>query len=296
MVRSRSYIATPPGATIKEQLNDRGMSQKEFATRMSMSEKHISKLVNGEVQLTFDMAFRLESVLGVPAKFWINLETIYREKMFKVQQENAIEKDLVIADNFPYYEMVNLGWIKETRNEKERVELLRKYFEVVELSILDHKSIQRIAYRKLDLTEKTDLEVMTWIQEARRKARDLKVSSIDKKRLERNLNQLTDMIMSPSDESLNQVQQYLAMYGIAVVFMPNLHGFGLQGAAFLDGKKYVIALAVDDQNDQIWFNLFHELGHIMLGHVEKTDGTTESDEKAADEWAMLRLSVDSMLL
>ena len=29
MVRSRSYIATPPGATIKEQLNDRGMSQKD---------------------------------------------------------------------------------------------------------------------------------------------------------------------------------------------------------------------------------------------------------------------------
>ena len=36
MVRSRSYIATPPGATVKEQLNDRGMSQKEFAARMDM--------------------------------------------------------------------------------------------------------------------------------------------------------------------------------------------------------------------------------------------------------------------
>ena len=35
MVRSDSFIATPPGATIKEQLNDRGMSQKEFAARMS---------------------------------------------------------------------------------------------------------------------------------------------------------------------------------------------------------------------------------------------------------------------
>lgn len=52
MVRSRSYIATPPGATIKEQLNDREMSQKEFAARMDMSEKHISKLINGEVKLT----------------------------------------------------------------------------------------------------------------------------------------------------------------------------------------------------------------------------------------------------
>ena len=64
MMRSRSYIATPPGATIKEQLKDRGMSQKEFASRMDMSEKHISRLINGEVQLTHEVAYRLEMVLG----------------------------------------------------------------------------------------------------------------------------------------------------------------------------------------------------------------------------------------
>ncbi len=85
MVRSRSYIATPPGATIIEQLNDRGMSQKEFAARMDMSEKHISKLINGEVRLTPETAVRLEMVLGVPAKFWNNLETIYREKIIKAE-------------------------------------------------------------------------------------------------------------------------------------------------------------------------------------------------------------------
>ena len=56
MVRSRSFIATPPGATIKEQLNDRGMSQKEFSARMDMSEKHISRLINGDVQLTSEVA------------------------------------------------------------------------------------------------------------------------------------------------------------------------------------------------------------------------------------------------
>lgn len=69
MMRSRSYIATPPGATIKEQLEDRGMSQKEFASRMDMSEKHISRLINGEVQLTPEVAYRLEMVLGLPANF-----------------------------------------------------------------------------------------------------------------------------------------------------------------------------------------------------------------------------------
>mgnify|MGYP002625601911 CR=1 FL=1 len=75
-MRSRTIIATPPGATIKEQLEDRKMTQKEFAVRIDMSEKHISQLINGEVHLTPNVAQRLEAVLGVPAAFWNNLEYI----------------------------------------------------------------------------------------------------------------------------------------------------------------------------------------------------------------------------
>lgn len=78
-------IATPPGATIKEQLEDRGMSQKEFTSRMGMLDEHISRLIRGEVQLTPDVAYKLEMVLGVPAKFWINLESIYRNKLINIK-------------------------------------------------------------------------------------------------------------------------------------------------------------------------------------------------------------------
>ena len=104
MVRSRSYLATPPGATMKEQLNDRGMSQSEFAARMDMSEKHISKLINGEVQLTPEMAVRLETVLGIPAKFWNNLEAIYRVKFIKAESENAMDEDVELSRYLPYGE------------------------------------------------------------------------------------------------------------------------------------------------------------------------------------------------
>ena len=96
MMRSKTFIATPPGATIKEQLVNRGMTQKEFASRMDMSEKHISHLINGEVQLTSDVAMRLELVLGIPAQFWNNLEMIYREKLIKAQAENEMDEDLEI--------------------------------------------------------------------------------------------------------------------------------------------------------------------------------------------------------
>ena len=36
MYESKNYIAIPPGATIKEQLETRGITQKEFALRMGL--------------------------------------------------------------------------------------------------------------------------------------------------------------------------------------------------------------------------------------------------------------------
>ena len=167
MVRSSNYIATPPGATIKEQLTYRGMSQKEFAVRMNMSEKHISKLINGEVQLTPETALKLEIVLGVPAKFWNNLEAIYREKIIKANAENVMDADIIIAKQFPYNEMSKYGWVPGTTDAKEKVINLRKYFEVVELSLINNKLITRIACRRLAITEKSDLALIAWIQEAK---------------------------------------------------------------------------------------------------------------------------------
>ena len=89
---SETYIAIPPGETIKEQLEDRDMSQKEFARRMDLSEKHVSRLLNGKVGLTHDTALKLESVLGIKAEFWNNLENRYREKLALVKSENEMEK------------------------------------------------------------------------------------------------------------------------------------------------------------------------------------------------------------
>jgi len=60
---------------------------------MDIPEKDISKLINGEVPLTHEMAIKLEMVLGLPAIFWNNLESIYREKILKVIAENDMKED-----------------------------------------------------------------------------------------------------------------------------------------------------------------------------------------------------------
>lgn len=286
MVRSRSYIATPPGATIKEQLNDRGMSQKEFAARMDMSEKHISKLINGEVKLTPETAVKLELVLGVPAKFWNNLEAIYREKIVKAEAENAMDADAEIAKQFPYSEMAKFGWIPETKDTKEKIIYLRKYFEVVELSLLGNEQITRIACRRLATTEKSDLALMAWAQEAKIKARDIQTSPINIKELLAAIPELRKMTVLPPGEFCPQVKQYLVKCGIALVFLPHLKGSFLQGASFIDGNKIVVGLTARGKDaDKFWFSLFHELAHIILGHIGQPNGTSDEDEKAADQWS-----------
>lgn len=286
MVRSRSYIATPPGATIKEQLNDRGMSQKEFAARMDMSEKHISRLINGDVQLTPEVAVRLEVVLGVPAKFWNNLEAIYREKLVKVEAENAMEADETLAKQLPYREMAKFGWVPETRDSKEKVVNLRKYFEVVELSLLENNQITRIACRRLAVTEKSDFALLAWAQEAKIKAREVKTEPINIKELINIIPDIRLMTVMKPKEFCPKIKDMLAECGIALIFLPHLQGSFLQGASFMDGNKIVVGMTARGKDaDKFWFSLFHEFAHIILGHIGQINGTSDDDENNANEWS-----------
>lgn len=286
MVKSRSYIATPPGATIKEQLRDRGLSQKEFAARMDMSEKHISKLINGEVKLTPDVAVRLEMVLGVPAKFWNNLEATYREKIIKANAENEMDADIELAKKIPYNEMAKNGWVPDTRKPKERVINLRKYFEVVQLGLIKNSQITRIACRRLADTEKSDYALIAWAQEAKLEARERSTSPIDLKTLERTLPDIRKMTrMNPNDFCPDLVET-LSDCGVAIVFLPHIGGSFLHGATFYEGNKIVVGLTVRGKDaDKFWFSLFHEIGHILLGHINQPLGTSEEDESDADEFA-----------
>lgn len=80
--------------------------------------------------------------------------------------------------------------------------------------------------------------------------------------------------------------ELLSNYGIAIIFLPHIGGSFLHGATFFKGNKIVLGLTVRGKDaDKFWFSLFHELAHIIYGHIGKTDGTTQEDERNADEYA-----------
>jgi HTH-type transcriptional regulator/antitoxin HigA len=72
---------SPPSDTIKDLLNEKGIDDKEFARLMEIQYDSICLLLSGEVPITYNVAVRLEHVLGSTAEFWVNREIKYRQRM-----------------------------------------------------------------------------------------------------------------------------------------------------------------------------------------------------------------------
>ena len=72
-------IAIPPGEYLSEEIEERGISQKELARRMGRPLNAINEIINGKKAITAQTALQLEEVMPeIPARFWLNLETDYQ--------------------------------------------------------------------------------------------------------------------------------------------------------------------------------------------------------------------------
>ena len=74
-------FVSPPGETLEEILESRGMSQAEFAERTGRPKKTINEIIRGKSGITPDTALQFERVLDIPASFWIAREQNYREAL-----------------------------------------------------------------------------------------------------------------------------------------------------------------------------------------------------------------------
>jgi HTH-type transcriptional regulator/antitoxin HigA len=72
-------VAIPPGEYLAEEIDVRGISQKDLAKRMGRPVNAINEIINGKKSITAETALQLEEVMPeIPARFWLNLETDFQ--------------------------------------------------------------------------------------------------------------------------------------------------------------------------------------------------------------------------
>ena len=261
--RSKTFTAVPPGMTIKEVLEDHHMTQKELAVRLGLSEKHISKLINGEVPLTQDVAIRLERVLDIEASVWNGLEAAYREAILKVEYENSIDEEINFAKPFGYAKLARLGIVPETKKAAEQVNNLQKFFEVASLKHVADEMIMPLVYENIkDMEPAKKSAIYTLVQITKGRARFVEVNPYDAELLGKFIPKIKDL----SSETLIAVKEplkdMLAACGVIIVYLPIIDNITSTCITYSKGNSIVLGIRTED-SDAFWTLLGEALHNLV---------------------------------
>lgn len=80
-------LLIPPGETIKEMMQDRGMSRGQLCKKMHITIEDGDRLMRGEIGIDFPMALSLFDTFGLSPLFWENLEKRYRHNFIRKERK-----------------------------------------------------------------------------------------------------------------------------------------------------------------------------------------------------------------
>ncbi|MEC2077982.1 HigA family addiction module antitoxin [Metabacillus fastidiosus] len=284
----------PPGETLQEVLDDRNMSQKELALRTKLTPKHINNIIKGHAPISPDTAIKLENVLEIPASFWINLESDYQENLARIKSLEDLDKEREIADKIPYSQLEKKGWIESTKDFKDKIINLRKFFRVASLEsiTLSHQ----FAFRKSNYHQAEDYALISWLNESERKAISIDCGPYNRRKLTSIVPEIRQLTRLPMKASLSKLINYCSSVGIALVITPTIDKTHINGATkWISSDKAMIAMSPrGGYEDIFWFTFFHELGHVLqeqktVYFIDLEEAENDKLEQEADKYAINQL-------
>jgi len=261
-----SDLAIHPGEFLEEAIEEIGMTQAELSKRLGRPQQAINEIINGKKSITPETSLELEDVLGIPSHIWIGLESEYQIVLAKQEELKQMEEESKSLEKFPYADLVKLGFVKGTRKAIEKVDELKRFFEVAKLIQIPQVKTYEAAFRVASQDNISNEAIASWIQVIRLKAKQVKTEKFDKKKLKENLSKIKSLMNLELNQAVKEIKEILKNCGIVLVMLPHFKNTKVHGATFwLDNDKAVIAMTLRGSfSDVFWFSFFHEIGHILL--------------------------------
>jgi HTH-type transcriptional regulator / antitoxin HigA len=276
--------AVAPGETLRDRLDELGMTQAELAVRTGLTTKHINQVLQGVVPLSADVAQRLEYATGVPARLWNRLEADYRSTLVRLGQRRDLQDDVGWLAELPVRQLVAVGMLPpEPSDTVSRVQQLLAFFGVASPEAW-RQLWQRPAavFRQSPAHPVVPGALAAWLRLGELVARDLDAEDFDVERARELLPRLRGLTARPLRQSVPVARDMLAATGVAVVFVPEITGARAYGATrWLSPQRALIQLSLRGKTDDaLWETLFHELGHVLLHG--KREIFVELDDESSD--------------
>lgn len=288
-----------PGETLAEILDEKGWTQAELARRMQRPVKTINEIVRGKASITPETALQLERTLGASATFWINSEGQYQEYKARMKERTELESFEEWIQELPLKEMIRNDWIKEFSDTAGQVREILQFFGVATRMPWDELvRAPAAAFRAAKTFDSRPAALAAWLRMGEIAADRVDTEPYNELGLRMSLPILRALTTEAPDYFVEEIQRRCASCGVAVVFVPEITGVRVSGAArwLTDGRQYdkaIVQLTLRYKtNDHLWFTFFHEVGHILLHgkraifiDFEMSDNPGDRQEREANEFA-----------
>jgi HTH-type transcriptional regulator/antitoxin HigA len=258
-----------PGETVLEYLDFYGWSQRDLSRRTGLTPKTISEICNGKAPITPPTALLFEKAFQRPAQLWLNLQLHFDEADARRGEFAKSGQWTAWARHFPLKEMKRLKF--SLPSGYSDADVLLNFFGVSSPDSWNSVwTASDVAYRQTRALHTREESIAAWVREVELVARGLELAEFDPQRLRASLGELRALTRRRVDEIMEPSQQVCAKAGLALVWVPELRNTSVSGCAkWLTEKKALVGLTLRYKtDDQMWFTLFHEIGHILL-HKKK---------------------------
>lgn len=294
----RPDTALHPGRFLKEQLDARDVTQREFARRMNRPPQVINQIIREKKSITPQTAQEIERVLGIDAQFWLNLQQIYDIVTARMEEDEQLERrHRHWLKRFPCRKMASLGWIEQEERDSQWLRQLLKFFAIGSFDALP-PTTEAIGFRITEEAKVDEWALRAWLRQGGRLASKRETAPYDADRFEDAVQQVRLLTTESPEVFWPHMQRLCADAGVSVVAVPHLPKTGANGAArWLNPRKAMIQLNLRyTWADIFWFTFFHEAAHVLERETTRVFVDLSGDKRIDDsEAAADRFSLDMLI-
>lgn len=292
--------AIHPGEILREELQERGIKQKEFAQLISVQPTHLNEFIKGKRNLNEDLAMKLEKYLGIPYKSWMNLHNgyIYDSKAIeerKNEEKQAADYEAACSQLFNIhilYKRLDLAQLPCTK----RVQRVKELCPFDLLSSSELRLQVAGLYKHSEKVQIDERNMLTWLILNR-----LEMSYIKEEiapYVEGNAPKAATEIAKMANEctiTIDKIKNCLNKYGIEYLVVEKVEKAPIDAYSSFVGKHPIITVTYRYNDlDKLVFDILHELCHIdkhltdnqkAFITVDGGEYSTDPREKEANEFA-----------
>ena len=259
-----------PGEFLREELEAREWSQRDFAYILGVPEQAVNLIIAGKRGISPDMAKALGKALDVSADYFANLQQMY-EMANARDPDPAIERRALLQGSYPIREMIRRGWLEDTDVPLLEAQMMR-FFHVNDISHVPHLAH---AAKKTNYSETTPTQ-LAWFFRVQQIAAEMVVPRYSEERLRAAVAEFPRLMLDP--EEVRHVPRVLAECGVRFTVVETLPKANIDGVCFWHDDAPVIGMTARfDRIDNFWFVLGHECAHALNGDGRDTTPAIDVD-------------------